>query len=453
VLSIQEVISKTTTAIEVLNDAPMSIARPAPAYDTVEIGPVVAAITRDTDTTEFISTSLTIQRSDGTPDTIAIKVPLTPAPAFRVLQNDIMQLSVGDRARIGNTDLERSQGTGLSYRQWCGQLFEGGLMVSTGTKVVDAVRAGRRINDHFVPSKRFARPEPLRSIVTDANAPDSMRIGIEIEQVVYLAGGDTSVFYTDITIRNISDSTLPEIAVGWFCDWDLGDQPLHNATGLEWWDNTSAAQWVASLDSAQPVVYMQASSSFADARPIAAGLDNTTTYSGFPASRKASILHSGTSTQYNEQNDIATVVGMQFTSPLPPNHQRSFRFAFAIDTSRVGAQDLLNTISRGTMSTDSLFENLSGLLYPNPASSIVYLPLKAKVTQIGIYPPAKITVFDVQGRQVFAQEYPELNGQTWNTMLPVDVSMLPNGTYQVVFYDASASFGSTPSTFSLVILR
>lgn len=452
-LVISDVISSSSSAIDLVNTAPITLDRPSATGDTVLIGPIAAEIMRDTDTTEFISTSMLYRRTDGLMDTVAIKIPLTPAPAYRVLQNDVMQLSVGDRARIGNTDLERSQGTGLSYRQWCGQLFEGGLMVSTGAKVVDAVRAGRRINDHFRPSKRFTRPDALHSIVTDADAPDSMRIGVEIEQVVYLGEDSSSVFYTDVTVKNISDSTLPEIALGWFCDWDLGDQPLHNVTDLEWWSIATAVQFVASTDSAQPVLYMQTSSQYADALPIAAGLDNTTTYSGFPASRKSAILHSGTSTQYGEQNDVATVVGMQFTSPLPPNHERSFRFAFAIDTSHVGAQNLLNSLPRGPESTDSLFTTLNGVLYPNPASSIVYLPLRSQVAQIGMYLPAEVTMYDVQGRQVFSQEYPELSLMTSNTVLPIDVSGLPNGTYQIVFTDPSAAFGSTPSTFSLVIVR
>jgi hypothetical protein len=79
-------------------------------------------------------------------------------------------------------------------------------------------------------------------------------------------------------------------------------------------------------------------------------------------------------------------------------------------------------------------------------------------TQISTYLTAKVTMFDVQGRQVFSQEYPELslmtsNLNTSNTVLPIDVSGLPNGTYQIVFTDPFAGYGSTPSTFSLVIVR
>ncbi|RPI67655.1 MAG: T9SS C-terminal target domain-containing protein [Ignavibacteriae bacterium] len=434
-LTFNEVVSTFSPALRVISPVTQPIDLLAETNDTLTLPEILCVVERETDTTEFLSTTLVADPSQGPDRAVTIMLPITPAPAFRILQNDLVTMSVGDRGRIGNTDLDRGQGTGFSYRQWCGQLYEGGLMVSTGNKIVDAVRDVRKTNDHFAPSKRFTRPDPLRSVVTDADAPDSMRIGVEIEQQVWLGAADSTVFYTDITITNISDEILDGVAVAWFCDWDLGNQPVNNRTFLASESWSSVTQCISSTTAQEPVVLMRASTTYADGGPISAGIDNATTYGGFSPSRKITIMNSGTSTQFDDPADVASIVGWRFTSQIPPRHKRSFRVSITIDTSYEGAMDQEQYIyavgSPHPQPIDSIFTTPLGPLYPNPASSIVMVPVNGVVYDG--YEPAMLRVFDAQGREVLQQSY---ESHSSSVVIPLDVRTLPNGMYFVRFDDA-----------------
>ena len=286
-------------------------------------------VTRDTDTSSFIR----MRMQSGAGATTQVLAAITPSPAFRILRNDVLTLSVGDNARIGNVDIDRAQGTGLLYRGYCGQLYEGGLMVGAGGRVVSAVRAVRGIDDHFLPVKRFTRPDPLRGIVRDDKAPDSLRLGIEVQQVVHIASGDTGVFVSDITLKNVSDSTLRDVAAAWFLDWDLGNQPVQNRTELVEYNTAEhrGVQGVWSTSAGAPYVACATMSVHSDAAPICAGINNATTYDGFSVSEKDSLMRSGASIQHASQADIAVVSGMRFTSAIPSGGVRTFRMVWSID--------------------------------------------------------------------------------------------------------------------------
>lgn len=343
---------------------------------------------------------------------------ITPSPAFSTLYNPSMLVSIGDRGRIGNTDIQRGQGAGLTYGQFCGQLYEGGLMVYANNRVVDAVRAKRGVNDHFRPVKRFVAPDEHRGIVRDDDAPDSLRIGVEVELNVEL-DSITSLLVIDATVTNTSTQTLRDLAVAWFYDWDLGTQPAKNAT----WRHGSASQVLASTKGLEPVVVMNSSSRYQDAIPVNCGLNNTTTYSGFTTEMKLAIFQDPDTVQYVGENDVSAIVGMRFTSPLPPGHQRTFRHVIAIDTSVQAALDIVSANSFEPVPIDSIFISNEGLIFPNPTSSILYIPVNQTLSG-----SANFFVYDTQGRMVLTLPAEEAS---WSMIQPVDVSLLASGTYEI----------------------
>lgn len=391
----------------------------------------------ETDTAAYIHMQLLGKDRAGAAISRQYSFAVTPAPAFTTLANNDVRVSVGDRARLGNTDLERGQGEGFRYRDFCGQLYEGGLMVHANGRTVDAVRSLKRNNDHFRPMKRFAGQHAISGVVSDADAPDSLRIGVEVELGVEL-DSTSNVLRIDATITNRSDTTLHDLAVAWFYDWDLGRQPARNTTY-----RNGPLQFVASVDSKQPVVALYNETPYTDGRSMQAGIDNTTTYGGFSTETKTQIMRDPEAYDYRAVNDVATISGMRFTQPLPPGHRRSFRHVIAIDTSVARLLLTLgNESSRWSYRpTDTLFVDDLDPVFPNPASTVVYVPVDGITMS-----PATCSVYDVNGRSLLIDVLSSVPGGPF--LHPLRVSGLIPGSYVIRVDD-----GMSSRSWTLVVSR
>lgn len=430
--------SAAAVGVKILSAPVISVEKSIAHNQQFTLGGITVEVTSETDTATYIVATLVGKTMAGEVFTKRIQMPITPSAAFTTLSNDVLRLSVGDRARIGNTDLDRGQGAGLTYRSWCGQLYEAGLMVASNQRVVDAVRGVRKNNDHFRPKKRFVTPSPLTSIVSDADAPDTMMLGILVEQSVQLATADTGVFVNDITIKNVSDSVISDLAVAYFMDWDLGAQPANNYTTLDTVATHSAVQAVATPVQGEPVVLSAVSSEFSDASPISVGMDNTETYSGFTAASKFEYLVSGTSRQHAPVGDVAVVSGMRFTDGIRPGFSKSFRQIIVIDTLESRAKQLLARY----MGAENTPTTLSvGPIAPNPAQNTVYITVKGALQAI-----ATMQVSDLNGRTVMSRS---IEAGVSNVRIEVvDVSGLAQGIYRVSVVD-----GGHQASALLVVTR
>lgn len=409
-----------TTALSTLSDDQRRIDRSLATGERFTLPEIRLRVERETDTASYLVFDLLGSGLREADVTRRVMVAVTPSPAFVTLENEELRVSIGDRGRIGNTDLERGQGEGLTHRGFCGQLYEGGLMVSANGKVVDAVRARRRVNDHFRPIKRFQRPDPYRSVIRDDDAPDSMRIGVEIEQTVTLDSG-TATLVVDVVVRNVSTLVLYDLAVGWFFDWDLGTQPAKNRTA-----RIGQAQIVYPSNDSEPHVQLVTTSLFTDANAITAGIDNTTTYSGLLPETKLKYLNSGDSLQYLGVNDVSVVVGMRFGKPVHPGHYRSFRLVIGLDT----MPPLDGTVMKGVepyLLSGAPFPYVDipnsalGLVYPNPVADMFYIPLSRLI------PPYTLAVYDLRGREMYRTEMLDHTP----AIVPVSISDWSAGNYSV----------------------
>lgn len=403
--------------------------------DDVTLEPLSFIVERQTDTATYAVVDLFGVDVDRRDVQRRFSFSITPSPAFTTLYNPRMLVSIGDRGRIGNTDIQRGQGAGLTYGQFCGQLYEGGLMVYANGRVVDAVRARRGVNDHFRPVKRFVAPDEHRGIVRDDDAPDSLKIGVEVELEVVL-DTLTSLLIIDATVTNISSETLSDLSVAWFYDWDLGTQPAKNST----WLAGDGSQIVASTQGSEPVVVLRSTSRYQDARPLHCGLDNTTTYGGFTTEMKVNIFKDPDSVQYTGENDVSAIVGMRFTNPMPPGHRRSFRHVIAIDTTVDAAMQIATSRDLEPVPVDSLFTSLGTLVFPNPAATILYVP----VDEI----PSGTAAFTIHN--TLGQIVRQFNADVATSVFiqPIDVSELASGTYEIRLTDDLRSW-----SWSFVVVR
>ncbi|MCX6140720.1 MAG: S8 family serine peptidase [Candidatus Kapabacteria bacterium] len=401
----------------------------------VVLAPIAFVVDVESDTAVYAVSDLTGQGLSGSEAKRSFSFSVTPSPAYTTLTNPHMLVSIGDRGRIGNTDIQRGQGDGLTYKNFCGQLYEGGLMVYANGRVVDAIRARKGVNDHFHPIKRFMQPDASRGVVRDDDAPDSLRIGVEVEQIVRL-DTSTATLVIDVTITNMSSTTLNDLSAAWFYDWDLGEQPAKNRT----WKKEGDAQVVQSTLVGQPVVLLRSTSRYEDGQPIVCGIDNTTTYSGFTTARKIEIFQHPDTVQYSGENDVSAIAGMRFSSPVPAGHRRSFRHVIAIDTSLEGAEQAAQKILEAPTPTDTLISRSTELVFPNPGSDVVYV----SVGQIQTSAPM-ISVFDAAGRVVLQRDVTITAGAY---IQPLEIRSLAIGTYEIRLTD-----GSVSRSWSLVVVR
>jgi len=425
--------SAATIGVKIISPQVINVTNSIAHNQQFVLGGISAVITAATDTSTFIVADLIGTTKSGAGFVRRLQIPVTPSAAFTNLSNDVAALSVGDRGRIGNTDLDRGQGVGFNYRSWCGQLYEGGLMVGSRNRVVDAVRGVRKNNDHFLPKKRFVAPSPLTSIVTDADAPDSMKLGIEITQSVYLAEKDSGVFVCDISIKNISDSVISDVAAAYFFDWDLGAQPASNFTLLDSVGMHGAVQFARTTNPNEPVVLCAVSSVYSDSRPIAVGVDNTLTYNGFPAKLKYDFLMSGTSSQESATKDIAVITGMRFTSGIWPGYTKTYRQVIVIDTALDRAKAMLKKYAQPTHEASAL---QIGPVAPTPSVNVVFIPVKG-----ALHTTSVLRVHDVNGREIITQ--PVLDVESEYQVVDLDISHLATGTYNVTV-DTGSQILRTP---------
>lgn len=409
---------------------------------SVVIGGLRCVVTKATDTTVYLLANVTGKTLAGDQHIRPLSIALVPQPSYTTIHNDVLTVSIGDRCRIGNTDIERGQGAGLVYRNLCAQLYEGGLMVSANQKVVDVVRGSNGVNAHLHPLKRFVAPDSLTALFNDSDAPDSLRLGVVVECKVQIGTKDTASIILDVTVENASDTTLYDLAVGWFCDWDLGSNPGHN-NGYTGTGNSLDGVIVQAANDSWPVVWATSLSYSSDATAINIALDNATTYSGFSQATKYSLLHTNASVQNLKNIDVATVTGMHFAQPVPPRQRRSFRQVFVIDNTVSRAQEISKYISQRGLPGDTILPEHPGSIatpFPNPATDIVTVPVYNKNSQ-----PVTVALYSVQGRQMLTQW---VNSVGAMQLVTLDVSSVPDGLYLIRVEQGAYSM-CTP----LVILR
>lgn len=377
-----------------------------------------ARVLRDVDTTTFIRMTVTGTTKDGNEHRQTLLLPVVPAPPYLTLQNDVLALSVGDRGRLGWADVQRGLGDGVRYKTACGLLYEAGLIVSTGQRVVDNIRAGRGTNDHFRPEKTFRDPTPSLGVVTDADAPDSMRMGVRVTQQVSIASADTGVVVNDIIIENISDTLLSNVALGWFFDWDLGSLPSANVVRAA----GSRATVLASRRDA-PAVTVALSSPHTDVRVRVVGVDNTITYSAMPPSMKDSLLRANDS--YVDTNDVAIVARCVLDQPLRPGDRTLIRMVISIDDST----DRSITAADARIAGADVRIPPAITVYPQPSSDRALVSYDASRAMADPAGSAQVTldVYDNLGRHLGMLGTASV-AQT-RMIMPIDLRSLPSGAY------------------------
>jgi serine protease len=385
-------------------------------------------VLRDVDTTTLIRIVLRGTTTSGDDHRQTLLVPIMPSPSYTTLRNDVMAITVGDRGRLGKADVARGLGEGITFRSSCGLLYEGGLLVSTGKRVVDNIRFGQRTNDHFRSIKGFRGDLPDQGIIADADAPDSLRLGVQVQQHVRLASADSGLFVNDVVLVNTGDSVLRDVVMAWFFDWDLGSLPVENRVRDTYVSASDAMTTVVAERGDAPAVTCAIGTPHADLHPFAIGIDNTITYSLMPPRMKDSLARWATS--YEQVNDIAVMTGVRLDGPLRPGEGKFMRLVIAIDDSVARSQGLASV---GLRAPDGRIPE-PVTVFPQPASEVanvtIELPERPELWHVSI------DVVDLLGRRMAAVHRNDLG--PGRTIIPIDVTSIASGTYSLVIRRSQA---------------
>lgn len=398
-----------------LSDIPAAIDSSLPVETAVTLRCIPQ---RDTDTMAFVELEVRGENAEGADYAQRLLIGIVPVPQWTVFANANLVVSMGDNGRIGPVDPGRDMGEGILYRDECGLLYEGGIMVASGARVVDNVR-GTRVtpNNHFVPIQRLMDPPQDVGIVRDDRAPDSVRLGVDVEQQIHVGLGtdvNASVLTTHVDIVNRSAAIIMDPAMAWFFDWDIGADPTRNRV-----ERLSSTTSVVTPADGGPVVAIAVQHITTDGVPLNVGIDNTETYGGFSVEQKAAIL-GGRRSHFGDESDVAVVAGMRFPGALYPGERRSLRLLLAFGQSITEALALLQA------STSQKSEpSPNALPFPNPSSQWVSIPIQSREGG-----RATIRLHDVLGRRVESWDASmAVPGLSWAA---VDVTGLAVGAYACI---------------------
>ncbi len=354
-------------------------------------------------------------------------IPFIPTLYISTFENDSLKFSFGDKGTIGFYEKNGIKyGAGVSSKSLGNQIFQGGLMATEdSSRIVSALFGINPDRSDFRVIKPFAEPNRFVSIIDDSIAQPLDKIGLEIEQKVYIPSNDANFFKLFIKVKNVSSKTLKNLSLGYYFDWDVGPSAKNNIAYLE---PEAIPKTIVPIAAAVEFVQAEDSSVFVGVGVVSEkssnepqmAVLNSEMNSNFSRSQQILTLNSGTQIQFKGVDDLALVAGMRFPDEILPKEERSFTMMIAIGRSR---KELIQTFLQNILLSNVEDKEISPSfeIYPNPLFSELNVGLGKSDMTLAYY-----QIIDVFGRIV--QE-----GKIQQE--PISVGSLASGTYLIkVFY-------------------
>ena len=302
-------------------------------------------------------------------------IPFTPYRTYTTFSNDSIQLTACDNGRIAYNDPpNNNQGSGFQKHTKGSILYEGGFIASAnGNRIVTQVRKDRnkRISD-FAPIKPYLAPMENTAIFSDGFAPDSMRLGIEVESQVVFPSNSSSLVQLFIKIKKSGTDKLTDLAAGYFLDFDLGSGgqlngafPFTELLPPTYRDGKSLSAIVVS-ENTNTKVGLAVESNYPTAIPQFASFPNTETANGFPLAEQYKYINSNAKYINEVPRDISTIIGMKFPGEIQVGDSVSFIITMAIGDSLLFLRNQMWNALDPEVSLVSENELLENFIYPNP---------------------------------------------------------------------------------------
>ncbi len=308
-------------------------------------------------------------------------IPFVPTSYFATFENDSIKFSICDKGTLGFYSVNSYKfGEGIATKSQGNQLFKAGIMASEDSlKIVTALFGLTPDRSEFRVLKPFAYPEKNIGIIDDSLASTKERIGIKIQQFVYIPPFGNKFFKIFFTVKNISGKPIKNLSLGYFMDWDVGPIAKENFSYLEpeaipktIVPIAAAVQFIQSTDSSVFVGVGVLSENSSDI-PQSAVL--TSEFTGaYSRERQILSLNSGTKLQSKSIDDISVFSGMKFPGEIKPEEERSFSMMIAISNNKEELKQIfLNNILLSNVETLSNSNSLG--LYPIPSKDFIFIDI------------------------------------------------------------------------------
>ncbi len=365
-------------------------------------------------------------------------LPFIPTNNISTFQNDKIIFSMADNGRFGFNYYpsdDDKDGNGFHLKGRPNYLWKAGIFATEDTS-----KAALSLNSTFAPLKNdftvvkpFVKPDRNISIINDDNAFIMNKIGLEITQEVDLPNNKGNYARIKVKVKNITNDTLMNIAVGYKFDWDIisyGENTAElypKAVPESRKGQSAAAEIIRHTDSAityGSAIYSAEPNAIAQAAGLEAdSLSSTADY--------VRALSSGTSWQTDITGDVFYVIGMLYPGGLLPGQEKECTVcvAGALNKDQI-ALDLMQCLDQSVdvEAPSNIFREIK--IYPNPSSEYVF------VEGISQYRGTlEVSIYDMLGVSQYGKlQFDQLQfDQTSNKFnFQIDISNLPSGVYSLI---------------------
>lgn len=245
----------------------------------------------------------------------------TVNPTYRTITENDLSVTVNSSGNLGYNDYpENAQGVGIKYRNSASLTYEGALIIANSPdRMSNVARSANpsRKDTSFSPVSvvRVATdsiPSGIRAVTEFDDRYEPFGMGVRVRQsVLQMTDEDvrkTVLIVYDIT--NVSDTTMSNVHVAQYHDWDIGPAGADNGCA---WDHRTGIGLVQNVRRPEfPVVGV---SFLSDLQPHFFALDNDgdltspDVYENFFRIEKWSTMSSGIARSNSRVTDVSMMIG------------------------------------------------------------------------------------------------------------------------------------------------
>ena len=318
-------------------------------------------------------------------------LPFHPTSDMATFSNDSIGVSLGNSGQFGFAGQSVTwRGSGFTYRDFGNLLYSDAgtspnhcFIVTAGD---DRIETASVDEGDFVSLKNFSSPERTVSIISDSTVDISSRIGIEVRRSIAMSPVNAPAFKIRYDIKNVSGTTIKDISIGQYLDFDIGAYGIFNyarlfpeavPAGIAGAAEIIGRDGTFSLGngrtSTHPMVGCLVLPVSPNGSPQIAGVNvNEFMPNGFTFEKKTALINSGITLQASIKGDIGLASGMKFPGDFPAGETRSFEVCYGVGmTKETLAQTLLQSASINSVESEAVVSAGTWTVYPHPADGEV----------------------------------------------------------------------------------
>lgn len=378
-------------------------------------------------------------------------IPLPRPSTVTLFENASIMYGMSDVGLVGLDDRDiLADGYGFARKPFSPVMPStgsgGGLIVVEGTSRSATAYNNLQYQSDFVSVKPYDSPTVNTAILRDG-AIDGRRIGVEVRQRNTFPTTTTPATVWSISVKNVTDAPLQDVAAGYFLDIDIGPVGANNRvrSAPEAIPTTFAAQsttaMVFSRTNFSTSVCIASLAPSDRPRAQMSGMmlrDIVDDGDGFTDADRVLLFTNDGATMSTDSGDACGTIGMLFPGQLAPGDSVSFMIVIGVGWSEAEAASIVRTTLENPMSVvyDATLSSDSINIRPLPTDNEAHINHPDHVDVLRI--------IDIHGQTVRTVE-------ATGEHTTIDVSALQPGWYTVLAIPTALGT-SSPLTYKTPLL-